>query len=318
MTMSESLERACGRFLSDLAGERRASRHTVSAYRRDLAQLCAYVGELLGHEPRTEEVTLVMLRSWLGELARHGGREGGASSATIGRKVAAVRALFRHLQRRRVLGSNPAARLKAPKLRRPMPVFLDAETMGEVIESSTGSDVVSLRDRAILETLYAGGLRVSELAGLDIGKLELDGDLGSARVIGKGNKERVVPLGSRAVAALHAYLAARHELLDPSWGDDDAVFLSPRGRRLGVRRIQEIVKRQGILGAGRSDLHPHALRHSCATHLLDGGADLRSIQELLGHSSLSVTQRYTHTSIDGLIAVYDRAHPLARRRAGGS
>lgn len=199
-----------------------------------------------------------------------------------------------------------------------MPVFLDAETMGEVIESSTGSDVVSLRDRAILETLYAGGLRVSELAGLDIGKLELDGDLGSARVIGKGNKERVVPLGSRAVAALHAYLAARHELLDPSWGDDDAVFLSPRGRRLGVRRIQEIVKRQGILGAGRSDLHPHALRHSCATHLLDGGADLRSIQELLGHSSLSVTQRYTHTSIDGLIAVYDRAHPLARRRAGGS
>jgi integrase/recombinase XerC len=317
--MSESLERACERFLGDLAAERRASRHTVAAYSRDLAQLRRFLVEGLGREPSIHEITLPLLRRWLAELARHGGREGGATSATLGRKVAATRALFRHLQRRRVLADNPAAQLKAPKLRRPMPVFLDAETMGEVIESTSEDGVEALRDRAILETLYAGGLRVSELAGLDIGKLELEGDLGSARVIGKGNKERIVPLGSKAVAALRAYLARRSELVRGDSGPhDEAVFLSARGKRLGVRRIQEMVKRQGMLAAGRSDLHPHALRHSCATHLLDGGADLRSIQELLGHSTLSVTQRYTHTSIDGLIAVYDRAHPLARRSSNGS
>ncbi|MBM4357026.1 MAG: tyrosine recombinase XerC [Deltaproteobacteria bacterium] len=315
--MSESLERACERFLGDLAGERRASRHTVAAYGRDLAQLRAFLESTLGHQPTIGEVTLPLLRRWLAELSRHGGREGSASSATLGRKVAATRALFRHLQRRRVLSENPAAQLKAPKLRRPMPVFLDAETMGEVIESTGDEGIESLRDRAILETLYAGGLRVSELAGLDLGRLELDGDLGSARVIGKGNKERIVPLGSKAVNALRAYLDRRQELGDGPPGEEQAVFLSARGNRLGVRRIQEMVKRQGMLAAGRSDLHPHALRHSCATHLLDGGADLRSIQELLGHSTLSVTQRYTHTSIDGLIAVYDRAHPLARRGATG-
>ncbi len=312
--MSELFERACEQMLLDLEGERRASRHTVAAYRRDLVQFQRFAAECLGHAPSIEEVDLPLLRRWLGEIARRGGHDGGAASSTIGRKVASVRSLFRHLQRRRVLTENPAAQLKAPRLRRPMPVFLDAETMGEVIETAAASDVETLRDRAILETLYAGGLRVSELAGLDIGRLELDGDLGSARVVGKGNKERMVPLGSKSLAALRAYLAVRHELEEPTRPEHHAVFLSARGQRLGVRRIQEMVKRYGVLGAGRADLHPHALRHSCATHLLDGGADLRSIQELLGHSTLSVTQRYTHTSIDGLIKVYDRAHPLAQKR----
>jgi len=315
--MSETFERACERMLLDLEVERRASRHTVAAYRRDLAQLGVFAEEALAHAPSIEEFDLGLLRRWLAELARRGGNDGGATSATLGRKIASVRALFRHLQRRRVLTHNPAAQLKAPKLRRPMPVFLDAETMGEVIETASANDAATLRDRAILETLYAGGLRVSEIAGLDLVGLELEGDLGSARVIGKGNKERVVPIGSKAVAALAAYLAHRHELMNAARPEHRAVFLSARGQRLGVRRIQDMVKRYGILAAGRADLHPHALRHSCATHLLDGGADLRSIQELLGHSTLSVTQRYTHTSIDGLIKVYDRAHPLAQKRASG-
>jgi integrase/recombinase XerC len=301
--------------LEDLAGARRASRHTLAAYRRDLDQLGRFLVETLGEEPTIEAIDLSLLRRWLADLSRNGGRDGGAASATLGRKVAAVRSLFRHLQRRRVLASNPAAQLKAPKLRRPLPVFLDAETMGEVIESADQCDAEGLRDRAILETLYAGGLRVSELAALDLDRLELEleGELGSARVVGKGNKERLVPLGSKSVAALRAYLAQRDELVRGDRDPGRAVFLSSRGVRLGVRRIQELVKRHGVLAAGRADLHPHALRHSCATHLLDGGADLRSIQELLGHSTLSVTQRYTHTSIDGLIAVYDRAHPLANR-----
>lgn len=312
--MSELFERACERMLLDLAGERRASAHTVAAYRRDLAQLQRFAEEALGHAPAIEDIDLPLLRRWLAELSRRGGHHGGASSSTLGRKVASARALFRHLQRRRVVTENPAVQLKAPKLRRPMPLFLDAETMGEVIDAASANDVETLRDRAILETLYAGGLRVSELAGLDLGSLELDGELGSARVIGKGNKERIVPLGSKSVQALRRYLACRHELVKPAVPVHAAVFLSPRGQRLAVRRIQDIVKRYGILAAGRADLHPHALRHSCATHLLDGGADLRSIQELLGHSTLSVTQRYTHTSIEGLIRVYDRAHPLARNR----
>jgi integrase/recombinase XerC len=168
----------------------------------------------------------------------------------------------------------------------------------------------------MLETLYGSGLRVSELCGLDLDHLELPD---SVRVIGKGNKERIVPLGSHAAAALEAYLARRGELRHPKTGaiDPRAVFLSRLGLRIGVRRVQTLVHSYGALGAGRADLHPHALRHTCATHLLDGGADLRSIQKLLGHSSLSTTQRYAHVSIDHLMKVYDSAHPLARRRARG-
>jgi integrase/recombinase XerC len=173
----------------------------------------------------------------------------------------------------------------------------------------------------VLETLYASGLRVSELCGLDLGDVEVGpprgaGELGSVRVLGKGSKERVVPLGSAAAAAVRAYLERRDELRDHRTGaiDPRALFLSRRGARLGVRRVQILVHRYGALGAGRADLHPHALRHTCATHLLDGGADLRAIQTILGHASLSTTQRYTHVSIDHLTKVYDAAHPLARRK----
>ncbi len=172
-----------------------------------------------------------------------------------------------------------------------------------------------LRDRALLEVLYGAGLRVSELCGLDLGSIDLT--RGSVRVIGKGDKERIVPLGAAAVSAITTYLQERARLADPTTGDLDprALFLSKRGKRLGVRRVQTLVHRYGALGAGRADLHPHALRHTCATHLLDGGADLRAIQKMMGHASLATTQRYTHVSIDHLVKVYDAAHPLARRRA---
>ena len=248
------------------------------------------------------DIDLLLLRRWLGSLARR------CKTTTLGRKIAAVRSLFRYLQRQGVLGEdNPAASLSSPKMVRTLPVFLDAETMAEVVETPADT-LVGLRDRAIMEVMYGGGLRVAEVAGLDLTSVDLVA--AEVRVVGKGNKERIVPLGKHAVASVVRYLERRHEL---SRKPTEALFLSTRGRRLAVRRIQEVVKKYGVLGAGRPDLHPHALRHSCATHLLDGGADLRSIQRLLGHTSLSVTQKYTHTSIEGLTSVYDAAHPLASR-----
>jgi integrase/recombinase XerC len=304
------LRRAVDTFLVHLANEKRASPHTVAAYRRDLAQLCAHAEAQRGEGLTPADVDLPLLRRWLGELARS------RKASSIGRKVAAARSFFRFLLRRKRVTENPAAELATPKLVRPLPTFLDPETAGRVMDAPAGEDVAACRDRALLETLYGGGLRVSELCGLDIDRIDLDvGELGQARVRGKGNKERIVPLGSKAVAALRAWLERRHELLRPRSDSDAgrALFLSARGRRIGVRQVQLLVKRWGMLGAGRADLHPHALRHSCATHLLDGGADLRSIQEMLGHASLSVTQRYTHTSIEGLTRVYDTAHPLAGR-----
>ena len=299
------LDKAVARFLEQLAAERRASSHTVAAYRRDLTQLLAYASERGADSP--EQIDVLMLRGWLGELAQT------HKTASIGRKIASSRSFFRHLMRTGRVRRNPAAELRVPKLVRPLPTFLDAETMGEVIEASDPAAILGCRDRALLETLYGGGLRVSELVGLDLEHTDLQRP--EVRVLGKGNKQRMVPLGSMAVAALRAWLEVRSSLLHPASPDDvqRALFLSRSGRRLGVRWVQKLVKRYGVQGAGRVDLHPHALRHSCATHLLDGGADLRSIQELLGHTSLSVTQRYTHTSIEGLLAVYDRAHPLASR-----
>jgi integrase/recombinase XerC len=312
---AKSLERDLERFVAYLEGERRASPHTVTAYRRDLAQLLAHAEEKLERAPELADLDVHMLRGWLGALARR------VKAPTVARKIASARSFFRHLRRLRRIDRNPAAELAIPKLAPKLPVFTDAETMGEIIEVQDGASVTEVRDRTILEVLYGGGLRVAELCGLDLERLELDER--RVRVIGKGDKERIVPLGQRAIASLQGYLKRRDELLRPRSSDDArrAVFLSTRGNRMGPRAIQLLVKRYGVLGAGRADLHPHALRHSCATHLLDGGADLRSIQELLGHTTLSVTQRYTHTSIEGLVRVYDAAHPLASadndRKPGG-
>lgn len=279
------------------------------AYGRDLDELLRFVRARSSRAARLADIDKFLLRSWLGELSR------GMSPPTLARKLSSVRAFFAWLEREGLTRDNPAALLKSPKLRRKLPKFLSADQAGEVMEAPLalgGSEPERLRDAALLEMLYGSGLRVSELVGMDLDHLALERE--EVRVLGKGKKERVVPIGSKARAALGAYLERRPELRHPRTGRQDArsLFLGRRGTRLGVRRVQTLVQRYGALGAGRGDLHPHALRHSCATHLLEGGADLRAIQELLGHTSLSTTQRYTHVSLDQLVAVYDRAHPMAK------
>jgi integrase/recombinase XerC len=299
---------AIRRFVGHLANERRASRHTVLAYERDLLALAAFAHERLGPIVAPEQLDRGILRAFLGRLAES------CAPSSIARKLSSYRAFFAYLERSGGLRKNPAALLASPKLRRKLPRFLDAETAAEVMaaprEAEQAERAESHRDSALLELLYGSGLRVSELSQLDIADLELSSH--EVRVLGKGGKERIVPLGSKAEAALREYLARRDQLSPAPPSDVSALFLSRRGRRLSVRWIQRLVQRYGVLGAGRPDLHPHALRHSCATHMLEGGADLRAIQEMLGHSSLATTQRYTHVSMDQLLAVYDRAHPLAR------
>ena len=294
-------------FIAYLGSERRASRHTIDAYSRDLSTLLHYA------EERAPEVLsdvrafdVYLLRGWLGQLART------HASSSVARKIAAVRTWMRWLRRRGALTTSPADELASPKARRPLPTFLSVDAAAEVVEAPDTSRALGARDRAVLELLYGSGLRVSELCSLDTGDLDLTG--ATVRVLGKGSKERVVPLGGKSIEAARAYLTQRPGLVNPRTHAQDprAFLLSARGRRLGVRAVQTLVGKYGALGAGRADLHPHALRHTCATHLLDGGADLRAIQEMLGHASLNTTQRYTHVSMEHLMKVYDAAHPLAR------
>jgi integrase/recombinase XerC len=303
--MSASFAESVATFLDFLASERRASRHTVNAYRRDLAQLASFMVEKRGSELSADAIDVFLLRQWLGATARV------VAPPSVARKIAAVKTLFRYLHRLGHIAKNPAADLASPKVRRPLPTFLGVDAAREVMESPRGDEPIARRDRAVLEVLYGSGLRVSELSGLDLGDIDLA--QASVRVVGKGNKERVVPLGRAAVQALTSYLEVRASLPRRGPPDPRALFLSSRGARLGVRQVQLLVHRQGALGAGRADLHPHALRHTCATHMLEGGADLRAIQEMLGHASLATTQRYTHVSLDQLMKVYDSAHPLAKQ-----
>ncbi len=290
------------RFIEALAHERRASSHTVAAYRRDLRELTGLADERLGEGARAGDVDVVLLRAHLGRLARR------VQPVTLARKLAAIRTFFKFLRRRGELRESPAEHLETPRVRRGLPTFVSVDQAAQIVESP-GDDAAGARDRAILELLYGGGLRVSEVAGLRAGDVALE--RGEARVRGKGDKERVVPIGPPAVAAVRAWLLRRDELAR----GDGALFVGARGRAIGVRAIQRMVKRQGAAGAGRGDLFPHALRHSCATHLLEGGADLRSIQEILGHASLSTTQRYTHVTMDAILSTYERAHPLAKTSA---
>lgn len=311
--MGPLLERKIEEFAAHLADERHASPHTVSAYRRDLRELVRFLSDRGHAPPRLSDVGKYELRAFLGERSR------GRSPRTLARNVASVRAFFKFLSRADPSRDNPAEALATPRLGRPLPLVLGAEEAGRVVEAPAASPAgtapldraLASRDRLILELLYGGGLRVAELVGLDLDDVPGAGE--ALRVLGKGRKERLLPLGRLCREALREYLCQRDVLRHPRTGhrDPSALLLGRRGARLGVRQVQKLVRRYGALGVGRGDLHPHALRHSCATHMLEGGADLRVIQEFLGHQSLATTQRYTHLSIEQLLRVYDESHPMA-------
>jgi integrase/recombinase XerC len=314
MPASEPLAQQIEAFAQYLRDERRSSPRTVKTYMRDLGSFRDYV-KSEGLPVDAKKLDIVALRGFLGTLFRTN------QPSTMKKKVSAIRSFFKFLLKRELIDTNPAAGLRSPKVPKGLPRFLTVDQAFRVMEAppkeTERAKPLQARDRALLETLYGTGVRVGELASMDVG--DCDFTERSIRVLGKGGKERVVPLGQSALDALTAYLPVRLGMLAKAKdGDADALFLARGGRRLSVRQVQNVVRRHGTLGAGRGDLHPHAMRHSCATHLLDAGADLRSIQELLGHSSLSTTQRYTHVSVDRLMEVYDKAHPLARGKADGS
>ncbi len=278
---------------------RGASPHTLKAYRTDCLEFFR-VMEAAGITPlqpgrRGVEVFFSAL------YRRH-------APASIGRKLAAIRGLFRFLKRRGVVETNPFQGVRGPKQPRRLPDFLPVDEAFVLLDAEYPQDPIGIRDRAILEVLYGGGLRVAEVVGLDLHHVDLEA--GEARVLGKGRKERIVPLGSKAVEALRAWLSVRPAVCREQ-KEQKALFLNWRGGRLTTRSVGRLLER-AVLRAGLvRRVHPHTLRHSFATHLLDGGADLRDIQELLGHARLSTTQRYTHVTLARLREVYDQSHPRA-------
>ena len=287
-------------FLQHLALERRLSPRTVEAYRGDVAGLATFLERSGGS---TLQATHRQLRRWLAHLATRG-----YARSSIARKAAAVRSLYRFAVRRGHLAASPATVLGSPKLPALLPSVLKASEAAALVASPPAEGPWAVRDRAVLELLYATGLRVSELCGLDLGDVDLE--RGRVRAMGKGDREREVPLGEVAADAVRSYLRRARSEIVPSEGGS-ALFFNRRGKRLGSRDVRAIVEkyRREIL-AGRR-VSPHTLRHSFATHLIEGGADIRAVQELLGHASLTTTQRYTHVSRGRLFGAYRRSHPRA-------
>jgi integrase/recombinase XerC len=290
------------RFQAYLEHSRRASPHTVRSYLSDVAQFEAWLSE---RHLELRGVTHATLRSYLAAMAVD------RKETSRGRKLASIKAFYRFLVREKELASSPAALVRSPKLPKTLPKVLPVDEVFALLDVPSRTSVLGLRDRALLEVLYGSGVRVSELCGLSLTSLDLKARV--VRVLGKGRKERLCPINEQAVEALAAYLARRQELLARPGKDaaPEALFLNYRGGRLRARSVARHLNRYVQLCALRRNVSPHALRHSFATHLLGSGMDVRSIQELLGHASLSTTQRYTAVSWDLLQQAYDKAHPRA-------
>ena len=288
-------------FLTYLRNERNVSPHTVRSYHSDLEQLSIFLGD-----KDLSAVDHQTLRRFIAHLMQVD-----VKKSSIARKLSAIRTFFRYLNREGILTSNPARLVATPRREQRLPSVLTADDAIRLMESPKAKTPADhdamLRDRAVLETLYSTGIRASELIGMN--REDIDRHDSLVRIRGKGRRERIVPIGTKALEAIDAYLGR----LDGS-SDVAAVFLGPSGKRLTARTVQRILenhrKQLGLL----QKASPHTLRHSFATHLLESGADLRAIQELLGHASLSTTQRYTHVNLDSLMEVYDKAHPKARKR----
>jgi integrase/recombinase XerC len=338
------MKEAIAKYLEYLLSVKNSSPHTILNYRRDLEQFLVYLSPPGTRPPALTGVTHSLIREFVAHLHDHG-----LQKSSIARKLAALRSFFKYCVREGHLKENPARLVPTPKLPKRIPSVLSAEEMNgflndlggmgktasggqaaskkglalpiasagkKSVSARTGEGLLLRRDRALLELLYAAGLRVSELTGLNLVDMEQRERI--LRVRGKGSKERIVPYGAKAQEALEKYWPVREQLLEQTYGTSgklgphmEAVFLNYSGRRLTQRSVGRIVKKYVRIANVNWDLHPHSLRHAFATHLLADGADLRAIQELLGHQSLSTTQKYTHASIRQLMDIYDKAHPHA-------
>lgn len=281
-------------FIRYLELQKGASEHTVRAYRKDLGEFSEYV------KKKPEELELIDVRGFVARQIKNG-----LSKTTAGRRLASVRSFLKFLYREGYIKNNPAKLVSTPRTRKLLPKFLSVDDTFSLIEKPEGIGLIPARDRAILELLYSSGLRVSEVAGLNME--DLNTKEGLVKVRGKGKKERIVPVGSKAVDAIRSYLVEKILLKRK----DKAFFLNRQGKRLTDRGIRRIVVKYARMTGIEGRIGPHTLRHTFASHLLQGGADLRVIQELLGHASLSTTQKYTHLDITHLMDIYDKAHPLA-------
>jgi len=305
------MDQALADFLRHLALEKQASELTVKSYREDLTQAKDFLrSQANGVAVTVGRVTSRHLRAWLVWL-----HDQGYAKTTIARRLAAVRSWFRFLCRRGAVESNPAEGLRGPRQDKKLPHYLQEDALGRLLTTPTPDTILGRRDRAILEVLYTAGLRVSELTGLNLN--DLDRAEGVATVRGKGKKERLVFFGAQALDALEAWLRAREELLahlgkQPAGRHKDAVFLNKNGTRLTPRSVGRLLAKYLARAALDTAASPHSLRHSFATHLLDHGADIRSVQELLGHRSLTTTQIYTHVTTGRLKESYQKAHPRAK------
>jgi len=289
-------------FLDYLLIERNASEHTREAYRADLGQFIDYLSEDIGWDGSWRSLNHLALRGYVSTLFKKK-----LARASIIRKVASLRCFFSYLRKEEVIASNPAKLLVYPKSVKKVPEFLVLDEIFKLLQPASGSSLAALRDRALVVLFYATGARISEVNGLMMHRLDLDNC--RIKVMGKGQKERLLPISPRARTILQEYLVRRN--VDFPWKDAATapVFINLRGSRLSIRSIRRIVQKLGISTGIPHHFSPHSLRHSFATHLLEAGADLRSIQELLGHQSLSTTQKYLHIDIEKLMEVYHRAHP---------
>ncbi|BBO66156.1 tyrosine recombinase XerC [Desulfosarcina alkanivorans] len=295
-------------FLQALASEKGYSTHTIRAYGHDLAEFAGYAAGGAGSSEKratrplaVADIDSLTIRGYLGHLHRKN------EKITIARKLSALRSFFRHLVKHRLADEDPTAAILTPKHSRRMPAYLSVDDMFRLLDQATDDTVLGLRNRALFETLYGAGIRVSELTGLNV--FDVDFSSGCLRVSGKGNRERIVPVGAGALDRIQVYRDGLFARTGIGMATDGPLFLNKNKGRLSARsvgRILESLIRKCSLSVPVS---PHGIRHSFATHMLDAGADLRTVQKLLGHKSLSTTQKYTHVSIDRLMAAYDRAHP---------
>lgn len=294
-------------FLNWLTVEKGYSEHTVSSYILDINGFMEFIGK----ETKINDLNKEKIRSFVFSLYSIN------SSATVARKLSALKTFFRYLTKQKLLQENLFSGIAGPKLEKYIPVFLTIDEIFNLLEEPDAKDTFWARDRALMELMYSTGMRVSELVSSDMNDLDFDSEM--VKVRGKGNKERLIPFGNAATEAIKAYFPQRNELILARAGrgksiETSAIFLNSRGSRITARSIERLVRMYGERAGITVTVTPHAIRHSFATHLLEMGADLRVVQELLGHVSLSTTQKYTHLNMDHLTNVYDKSHPLAKKR----